>query len=86
MRRAKFCISVDSGPMHIAAAVNPRTLGIHTWSDPRKVGPYPPGVHVWKTGRIAKRGEFTAAECLGDASVDDAAAQDIGAWVCAELR
>ncbi len=25
--------------MHIAAAVNPRTLGIHTWSDPRKGGP-----------------------------------------------
>ncbi len=81
MRQARFCISVDSGPMHIAAAVNPRTLGIYTWSDPRKVGPYPREVHVWKAGRIAKRGEFTAAECLRDVSVTDQAAKSIGEWV-----
>ena len=83
MRQAKFCISVDSGPMHIAAAVNPSTLGIHTWSDPRKVGPYPAGVHVWKAGRIAKRGEFTAEECLRDVSVTDQDAKSIGEWVSA---
>ena len=81
MRKAKFCISVDSGPMHIAAAVNPHTLGIHTWSDPRKVGPYPSSVHVWKAGRIAKRGEFTAEECLRDVSVTDQDAKCIGEWV-----
>ena len=83
MRQVKFCISVDSGPMHIAAAVNLRTLGIHTWSDPRKVGPYPSGVHVWKAGRIAKRGEFTAEECLRDVSVTDQDARSIGEWVSA---
>lgn len=85
MRQAKFCISVDSGPMHIAAAVNPQTLGIHTWSDPRKVGPYPSGVHVWKGGRIATRSEFSAEECLSDASVSDEAARGIGEWVCRRL-
>lgn len=63
MRRAAACISVDSGPMHLAAAVNSRTLGIHTWSDPRKVGPYPAGAWVWKAGRIARRGEFSPGEC-----------------------
>ncbi len=82
MRQAKFCISVDSGPMHIAAAVNPQTLGIHTWSDPRKVGPYPTGVHVWKAGRIETRGEFGAEECQSDASVADQDARGIGEWVC----
>ncbi|HRH94421.1 MAG TPA: glycosyltransferase family 9 protein [Prosthecobacter sp.] len=81
MRQARYCVSVDSGPMHIAAAVNPHTLGIHTWSDPRKVGPYPTGVHVWKAGRIATRGEFSAEECAVETGVSDQAAQDIGEWV-----
>ena len=66
MRRAKQIISVDSGPMHIAAAVNDRTLGIHTWSDPRKVGPYSPHALVWKSGRIAHRTELTSEECESD--------------------
>jgi ADP-heptose:LPS heptosyltransferase len=82
LRQAKFCISVDSGPMHIAAAVNPHTLGIHTWSDPRKVGPYPREVHVWKAGRIARRGDFSAEECQTEALVADQAATSIGEWVC----
>ena len=48
IRRAAFTVSVDSGPMHIAAALTPRLLSIHTWSDPRKVGPYQPGAWIWK--------------------------------------
>ncbi len=85
MRQTKYCISVDSGPMHIAAAVNPQTLGIHTWSDPRKVGPYPSKVHVWKAGRIAARTEFSAVECQRDANVTDADARGIGEWVSQRL-
>lgn len=54
MRRAAVVVSVDSGPC-IAAAVNDQTLGLHTWSDPRKVGPYNPKAWVWKAGRIAHR-------------------------------
>ena len=48
LRRAAFTVSVDSGPMHIAAALGPRLLSIHTWSDPRKVGPYHPDAWIWK--------------------------------------
>ena len=48
LRRAAFTVSVDSGPMHIAAALTPRLLSIHTWSDPRKVGPYQPDAWIWK--------------------------------------
>ena len=48
IRRAAFVVSVDSGPMHIAAALTPHLLSIHTWSDPRKVGPYCPDAWVWK--------------------------------------
>lgn len=85
MRQARYCISVDSGPMHIAAAVNLRTLGIHTWSDPRKVGPYPLAVHVWKAGRIARRGELAAAECVADTQVSEQAAREMGEWVLARM-
>ncbi len=85
MRQASYCISVDSGPMHIAAAVNSRTLGIHTWSDPRKVGPYPQEIHVWKAGRIARRGEFSAEECQTEADVTEHAARTMGQWVVQSL-
>ena len=48
LRRAAFTVSVDSGPMHIAAALTSRLLSIHTWSDPREVGPYRPDAWVWQ--------------------------------------
>ncbi len=53
-RRARFTISVDSGPMHIAAALSDRLLSIHTWSDPRKVGPYNQDAWIWKNGQLFK--------------------------------
>lgn len=76
LRRTRFNISVDSGPMHIAAAVNSNTLGIHTWTDPRKVGPYNPAAWIWKAGRIGHRHEFSPETCLTTQMVtaDDAAA------------
>ena len=48
LRRAAFTVSVDSGPMHLAAALTPRLLSLHTWSDPRKVGPCQPAAWIWK--------------------------------------
>jgi len=48
LRHAAFVVSVDSGPMHLAAAVTDKLLAIHTWSDPCLVGPYRPGAYVWK--------------------------------------
>jgi ADP-heptose:LPS heptosyltransferase len=48
LRHAAFVVSVDSGPMHLAAGVTDQLLAIHTWSDPCRVGPYRPGAHVWK--------------------------------------
>lgn len=52
IRRAAFVVSVDSGPMHIAAALTSRLLSIHTWSDPAKVGPYRPDAWIWKDCRL----------------------------------
>jgi hypothetical protein len=81
MRQAGWVISVDSGPMHIAAAVNVRTLGLYTWSDPRKVGPYPATADVWKAGRIAKRTAFSAAECVMEMMISPEAAREMAGWV-----
>lgn len=60
LRRASFTVSVDSGPMHLAAALSPRVLSLHTWSDPVKVGPYPDEAFVWKGGVISPMREWRA--------------------------
>ncbi|CAN5413727.1 lipopolysaccharide heptosyltransferase I [soil metagenome] len=60
IRRARFTVSVDSGPMHIAAALSDRLVSIHTWSDPRQVGPYNPDAWVWKSGQLLRAGDLAA--------------------------
>jgi ADP-heptose:LPS heptosyltransferase len=65
IRGARFVISVDSGPMHIAAAVTSKLVSIHTWSDPRQVGPYNAEAWVWKSGELLRAGEITAASKFG---------------------
>lgn len=61
IRSARFIVSVDSGPMHVAAAVNDRLLSIHTWTDPRRVGPYNPNAWVWKHGQLLRASELGTA-------------------------
>jgi ADP-heptose:LPS heptosyltransferase len=56
LREATWTLSVDSGPMHIAAALSPRVVSIHTWSDPNRVGPYPQEAWVWQNGTLFQRG------------------------------
>ena len=62
IRVARFVISVDSGPMHIAAAVNDHLLSIHTWTNPRRVGPYNPDAWVWKHGTTLRVSELDDAK------------------------
>ena len=61
IRGARFVVSIDSGPMHIAAAVNDRLLSIHTWTDPSRVGPFNPNAWIWKHGQLLRAGEFETA-------------------------
>ncbi|MGC3990690.1 MAG: glycosyltransferase family 9 protein [Chthoniobacteraceae bacterium] len=56
IRRAAYTLSVDSGPMHIASAITDRLLALHTWSDPRLVGPHHPHAWIWK-GRTFYRAD-----------------------------
>ncbi len=70
IRRARAIVSVDSGPMHIAAAIQPeRTLGIHTWSDPRRVGPYDARAWVWKADRIAHCQDFSDEDARAKSTI-----------------
>ena len=41
IKRADWVITNDSGPMHLAAALGVKTLGIFGPTDPRLFGPYP---------------------------------------------
>ena len=61
IRKAPFTVSVDSGPMHIAAALSDRLISIHAWSDPRQVGPYNPAAWVWKNGELLRVRDLPAA-------------------------
>lgn len=86
LRRARFVVSVDSGPMHLASALHRPLLGVHTWSDPRTVGPYDPSAVVWKGGRIVRRTEVDDALAIRDETPDGAALEDIAACVRAALE
>lgn len=60
LRRAAFVVSSDSGPMHLAAALQPdRIIAIHRWSDPFRVGPWPAKALVWKNGEIQSHEQLT---------------------------
>ena len=80
IRRARGVISVDSGPMHIAAALTPHVLSLHTWSDPRKVGPWHPGTTVWKAGLLMPTGQFDPTICALNSDFPDSAIPQITDW------
>jgi heptosyltransferase-1 len=61
IRKAHFVISVDSGPMHVAAALGDRVMSIHTWTDPRRVGPYNPNAWIWKHGQVLRVHDLESA-------------------------
>jgi heptosyltransferase-1 len=54
LRQASFVISVDSGPMHLAAAISRQLLSIHFWSDPKQVGPYRQDAWIWQNNLICR--------------------------------
>ncbi|MGI9114258.1 MAG: hypothetical protein DLM52_08190 [Chthoniobacterales bacterium] len=54
IHNAAYVISVDSGPMHIAAALTANLASIHTWSDPRRVGPRNAAASIWKNGKLLR--------------------------------
>ncbi len=61
IREVAWTLSVDSGPMHLAAGLTDRVLALHTWSNPAMVGPCRPGAWIWREGRIVQVGELDPA-------------------------
>lgn len=87
IRHAHFTVSVDSGPMHIAAALTDRLLGIHTWSDPRSVGPFNGATAwVWKGGEIAHVPELSAAALGSSVPFKAGHVPQLAAFLCAEMN
>jgi heptosyltransferase I len=66
LRKAAFVISVDSGPMHVAAAVSREILSIHFWSDPRRFGPFRPDAWVWQNNKILRKDELPEQSLAGN--------------------
>ena len=64
IRAARFVVSVDSGPVHIAAAISDRLIAIHTWTDPRRVGPYNANAWVWRSGELRQMRDFPVGKKL----------------------
>lgn len=62
LRLAAWTVSVDSGPMHLAAGISPRVLSIHTWSNPAMVGPWPADAWIWRESRLVRVGELDPGE------------------------
>jgi heptosyltransferase I len=79
IRHAAAVVSVDSGPMHLAAAAGVPLLSIHTWSDPRVVGPFSSHAWIWQGGTLRPQ-DHHAASLPPAAQPDAAAIADIADW------
>ena len=87
LRGSSFTVSSDSGPMHLATALHPRkTLAIHLWSDPCKVGPYFPESLVWKNGRVARVSALDGSFRLEGRPPSQGEMEDLGEKAAAESR
>ena len=65
LRAAASVVSVDSGPMHVAAAVTTNLVSIHTRTDPRRVGPYNKAASIWKNGKLVRVADLESSDDLG---------------------
>jgi len=87
MRGASFIVSSDSGPMHLATALHPsRTLAVHFWSDPLKVGPCYPESLVWKNGRLSRVSALDDSSRVEGRAPSDAEMDELGKKAAAELH
>jgi lipopolysaccharide heptosyltransferase II len=76
LRRCNLFIGNDSGPMHLAAAVGARTIGLYGPGDPNRFGPV--GAHCWTIRRklncppcMEESCKFGGEGCMKEIMVDD---------------
>ena len=78
MKRAEWVIANDSGPMHLAAALGVRVLGIFGPTDPQRNGPWHGrDLSISRYDRCVchyeRRCRRTHGWCLGEIAVDEVA-------------
>jgi len=74
-RLAEFAVTVDSGPMHIAAASGVRTVALFGPTAPWRTGPYGKGHVIVRKGLACSpcfKKECASIECMEKITVDDA--------------
>jgi heptosyltransferase-1 len=54
LRRAKFVISADTGPLHLAAALGTPVVGLYGPTDPARNGPYSTGDVIVRNPRFSE--------------------------------
>lgn len=76
LKRCALFIGNDSGPMHLAAAVGTRTIGLYGPSDPERFGPV--GAHCWSIRRkpdcppcMGTSCKFGGEGCMKEIKVED---------------
>ena len=80
LRAMDLVITVDSGPMHAAAALGVRVLALFGPTDPIRVGPYGPGHRVMESVRARNLAQSlrswkqVPAEAMSDIGADDVVA------------
>lgn len=80
LRGAKATVSVDSGPMHLAAALPAPVLSLHAWSNPHLVGPWGENGYVWKAGSLLRRSELDKELAQQKTVLDDKAVEVAANW------
>jgi heptosyltransferase-1 len=85
IRRAGFVVSVDSGPMHIAAALDRPLLSIHTWSDPRLVGPFNESAWVWQNRKIRRQSLTSDTPPASDRQLRNRDLEPVAEWLTSYL-
>jgi len=74
LRRARFAVTVDSGPMHLAAAVGTRCVSLFGPTAPWRTGPYGPGHIVVRKGLECSpcfSRKCADPECMRSITVED---------------
>ena len=78
LKRASLVISNDSGPMHLAAALDTPVIGLFGPTDPRRVGPYGAGHVVLRKAvdcsRCSRHACVQDGACMNAISVDEVSA------------
>ena len=82
-RRAKAVVGVDSGPLHLAAALDKPGVAIFGPTDPQRNGPYRSSLHVLRSACAAT--SYKRRDKI-DESMREVSAQDVFIALERQLR